>query len=123
MAERRRATRIPEKTQVVVSVFSAPGAPDLEHRTFFCSSADLSASGVQLVVPHAVPAGSRVMLSVAMVHPPVAFRHAGRVVWCRADEKTRKWTIGIEITRTLDKRASIWLNAIRGKIDRRIVAQ
>ena len=123
MSERRRATRITEKDQVVVSVFAAPGATHLEHRTFFCSSRDLSANGLQITVPEAVPAGSQVMLSVAMVRPPVAFRHAGRVVWCRETGHRDTWSIGIEIVRTLDKLAAIWRNAIRGKLDRKMMGQ
>jgi len=96
MEERRRDERIGERKQVVVTVLAAPAAREIEGRTFFCRTEDLSASGLRLRLHCAMPDGSALALRVAFAAPLRAFRLVGRSVWSRKSDAESVFEVGVE---------------------------
>jgi Tfp pilus assembly protein PilZ len=82
----------------VITVLSAPAAPDLEGKTFFCSTADISVGGLRFHVHRALPLESLLKLLVALVDPLQTFTHVGRVIWLRETEEGRQYAVGVQFT-------------------------
>ena len=116
--EKRIHPRLCEQDSVAVTVLSAPKAIELEHRTFYCSSNDLSVSGLNFSVHSGVPVGSLLKLQVELTQPLDTFYHLARVVWARNVDQdvVLSYRIGVEITETLQNRASDWAVIIRRKL-------
>jgi len=115
--DRRKDDRFREKAQVAVTVLSAPEAPDLVDRTFFCPTADLSLHGMRLSVHVSVPVGAVIQLRVAFVNPLRAFTHDGRVVWGRKDETGRHpFALGVEFPQLPPAEADAWRDMIERKL-------
>jgi hypothetical protein len=110
--------RLYEQDAVAVTVLSAPGAVELENRTFYCSTNDVSVSGLNFSVHSLVPVTSRLKLQVELTEPLATFRHVGRVVWARHidHDVVLSYRIGVEISETLDNRSSDWAATIRHRI-------
>jgi len=102
MEERRRHPRIPSDNKVAVKVISSPEAPDLENRTFFCTTADISRSGLRFCSDVPVPVDTSLELRVSFAQPLRAFVHVGQAVWVR-EERTAtppRYGVGVTFTNT-----------------------
>lgn len=116
---RRRHPRLPEEDRVAVTVLTAREAPELEKKTFFCSTRDISAGGLRLLVSvrALVPVGAVLILRVAFNSPLRAFRQIGRVVWWRrAPTGAGRMMLGVEF----DESACASMAAWRGIIERKL---
>lgn len=97
MNERRAHPRLLEQARVAVTILSAPDVPDLENRTFFCPTADISIGGLRLSVHTHVPMGAVLVLRIAFNNPLRAFKHVASVVWTQDVEDPRHpFSLGVE---------------------------
>lgn len=97
-----------------MTILEAPDAKELEGRTFFCPTADVSISGVRLSLHRDIPAGSQIELRIAFKEPLRAFRHRGRVVWSQEVGQKHPHAVGIEF---FDRGATDgeWIAFMKGK--------
>ena len=79
--EKREHNRLEERNRVTVTVISAPEAPEIERKSFFCWTHDLSVGGLKFCVHTHVPMGALLKLEVVFADPPEEFRHIGQVMW------------------------------------------
>ena len=114
MQERRRDKRIDERKQVAITVLAAPEARELEGRTFFCPTEDLSVSGLRLKVHAAIPKGAALALRVAFASPLKAFRLIGRSAWSRDTDEGSLCEIGVEFRECPVKVLSEWSDTVSG---------
>ena len=120
MSDKRRHERFEERNRVAVTVLSAPEAPHIEHRTFYCWTHDLSESGLKFCVHSPVPIGALLDLEITFKDPVVRFRHLGRVMWeqeFEEDHVISNW-LGVRFTETVggDDAAAKWAAMIIGKL-------
>jgi hypothetical protein len=120
MKERRQHTRIKERDSVTVTVLSAPQAPPLENQKFFCTTSDLSETGISFHVHTDVPTGAVLEMKIELPDPPDVYVHQGTVVWTREvpEDLVLVHVLGIKITATRGKREDQWRDAIRDKLSR-----
>ena len=116
MDDRRAYPRLREKDSVVVTVLSAPEVPELENKTFFCTSEDLSSGGLKLRLSTHVPVGAVLGLRVAFTLPLGTFRHIGRVAWSEEGTDSKACLVGVEFTYTLSGRAAAWKDIVEKKL-------
>ena len=102
MQERRRHARVPSRSKVAVKIISAPQAPSLQNRTFFCTTEDISRSGLRFCADTPVAVDTTMELRVSFAHPLRAFVHVGRAVWVREepDGDQARYAIGMTFTNT-----------------------
>jgi hypothetical protein len=113
MQDRRKYPRIREEDSVVVVVLSAPAAHDIENKTFFCSTEDISFDGLRFRIHKGVPAGAILQLLVAVMDPPRAYKHVGQVVWCREVPENSHYAIGVKFTGTPVDILGAWQDMVR----------
>lgn len=118
MEERRRHTRVPSKDNVTVTVLAAPQAPALENQKFFCTTSDLSESGLSFHVHTDVPIGAVLELQVEVSDPPDVYVHKGTVIWTREvpEDLVLVHVLGVKITSTRGKRGGDWRDVIKKKV-------
>jgi hypothetical protein len=102
MQERRRHPRIPSDNKVAVKVLAAPETPDLQNRTFFCTTADISRSGLRFCADVPVPVDTTLELRVSFARPLRAFVHVGQAVWVREEKLNdgARYAVGVTFTNT-----------------------
>lgn len=110
--ERRLHPRFEERSRVTVTVLSAPEVPQIESRSYYCWTRDLSAGGMRFCVHSRVPVGAILKLEVVFDDPQEIFRHIGKVMWEQEfsdDGVTSNW-LGVQITETLggEPRFTAW---------------
>jgi hypothetical protein len=118
-SDRRVHPRFEERSRVTVSVLSAPDAPHIESRSYYCWTRDLSAGGMRFCVHSRVPIGAILKLEVLFDDRREVFRHIGKVMWAQEfndDGVISNW-LGVQITETLggDARFGIWKVCLEGK--------
>ena len=114
--DRRAHPRLRERDSVVVTVLSAPEVPELEDKTFFCTTEDLSPSGLRLRLHVRVPIGAVLGLRVAFTLPLGTFRHIGRAAWVRELRPDKLYAVGVEFSYTLGARGSAWRDIVGRKL-------
>jgi hypothetical protein len=100
MQTKRAFPRLKERDNVAVTVLCAAGSPELEGRTFFCTTDDISGGGLRFSNHTRIPEGSTLELRVTCSHPLRAFRHIGRVAWVNEVPEDRPYAEGVQFTGT-----------------------
>lgn len=118
-SDRRQYPRVEERNRVTVTVLSAPDVPQIESRSYYCWTRDLSAGGMRFCVHSRVPVGAIVKLEVLFDDPRETFWHIGKVMWVEEfDEEgiVSNW-LGVKITETIggEARFSVWRLCIENK--------
>jgi c-di-GMP-binding flagellar brake protein YcgR len=115
---RRVNTRVLQKGYIRVVVESSPEAPTLEGKAFRCTTRDLSAGGLQMVVHSNVPIGTRVKVYVVFETPHAEFEHIARVAWAKTleDDIVQSYAIGIEFRSTNTKADRTWEDLLQAKM-------
>ena len=116
MVEQRSYRRLKERDRVTVRVLSAPRNPDLENRTFFCDTEDISPRGARFCVDTRFPVGAMLELRVALQHPLQAFRHVGRVAWLEAVEEGTPYLVGVEFAEAQTDKLIAWKDIVNRKL-------
>lgn len=118
MDDRRWHPRVTAEDKVVVRVLSCPDTPDLEGRTFYCSSRDISAGGLRFCVHTPVPAPTDLELEVKVRVPEDRFVHRGTVMWSREVEEDgfHAYYLGVRFNETLGNRQVAWRTLIERKL-------
>lgn len=114
--EKRVHARLVEEDSVVVTIISIPGAPTLQNRTIFCTTADVSAGGVRLHTDTGVPGGAVVELRVAISNPLRAFKQRGRVAWVTQLEGEDRYALGIEFLDRASSGMIQWKDMVRRRL-------
>lgn len=120
-AEKRETPRLEEKNRVTVTVLSSPEAPEIERKSFYCWTHDLSEGGLKFAVHSHVPIGAVLKLEVAFIKGArEVFRHIGRVMWEQEfdDEGVVSSWLGVKFTETLGgkERLSEWASVISDRL-------
>ena len=122
--DKRKTPRIEEKSKVTVTVLLSPEAPEIEGKSFYCWTRDLSEGGLKFAVHSHVPIGALLKLEIEFLDgPKVEFQHNGNVMWeqeFNEDGIISNW-LGVKFTETLDgeERLSDWNRVIREKLERK----
>jgi len=117
--ERRRWPRISRRNRISLTILSAPEAPVLEGRRYYCWTEDLSIGGVRFQVHSRVPLASLLKMDIKLEDSADgSFVHVGRVAWEQEFEDNglvSRW-LGVEITETLggEEREHRWHQMISG---------
>jgi hypothetical protein len=119
-SENRHFKRLEERNRVTVTVLSAPDAPDIERKSFYCWTHDLSAGGLKFCVHSHVPMGAVLKLEVAFRKPNDTFLHIGQVMWEQEYEEhgiLSSW-LGVKFTETTggEARSKIWASTLEAKL-------
>lgn len=101
--DRRCATRLLREAEVRIKIISAPAQPDLVGQEYGCSSIDISATGLRLLLEAAVVAGSRLTLVVSLPEQESALE--GEVIWQRETEADGVYLVGIHFIGGRDRDA------------------
>jgi len=115
MSERRVDVRVDRTDSVAVTVVSAPGAEQLNGRTFFCLTADVSEGGIRLNMDTRVPGSTLMDIRVAFSDPLQSFKHRGRVVWVSEMAEVVRYAVGIELLDRNSPEMQHWVRVIRAK--------
>jgi hypothetical protein len=118
--EKRVHDRLEERNRVTVTVLSAPEAPEIERKSFYCWTHDLSVGGLKFCVHSHVPMGAILKLEVTFTEPRETFRHLGQVMWEQEFEEEgilSSW-LGVKFTETLggDPRLASWASILESKL-------
>ena len=118
--EKREFDRLEERNRVTVTVLSAPEAPEIERKSFYCWTHDLSVGGLKFCVHTHVPMGAILKLEVVFTDPNEIFRHIGQVMWEQEFEEEgilSSW-LGVKFTETLggDVRLASWTGILESKL-------
>ncbi len=118
--EQREFPRIEERNRVTVTVLSAPEAPEIESKSFYCWTHDLSVGGLKFCVHSHVPMGAILKLEVVFTDPHETFRHIGQVMWEQEFEEEgilSSW-LGVKFTEMLggDFRQAVWATILETKL-------
>jgi hypothetical protein len=116
--ERRAHERVAQKGYISVTVESAPDAPNLEGKVFRCTTRDLSAGGLLMVVHSRVPIGTTVRVHVVFTDPEAEFEHIGRVAWVKSvhEDFLESHSIGIEILRSDGNTTLDWAEMVAARM-------
>ena len=119
--EKREHNRLEERNRVTVTVISAPEAPEIERKSFFCWTHDLSVGGLKFCVHTHVPMGALLKLEVVFADPCEEFRHIGQVMWEQEFEEDgvlSSW-LGVKFTETLggEPRLATWAEILQSKLN------
>ena len=114
--ERRIHPRIRDNGSVVVTILSAPEAPSLVKKVFFCTTEDLSLSGMRFHAPADVPVNTRLEMRVAVKNPTGAYKHVGRVVWVKVLEGAQPYAVGVQFTDSTATTLSAWKDLVTMKL-------
>ena len=119
-SEKRAHDRVEERNRVTVTVLSAPEAPEIERKSFYCWTHDLSVGGLKFCVHSHVPMGAILKLEVVFTEPHEVFRHIGQVMWEQEFEEEgilSSW-LGVKFTETLggDTRLASWASILESKL-------
>ncbi len=120
ISDQRVHPRLEERNRVTVTVLSSPEAPEIERKSFYCWTHDLSVGGLKFCVHSHVPMGAILKLEVVFTEPIEIFRHIGQVMWEQEFEEEgilSSW-LGVKFTETLggDIRHSVWSDILESKL-------
>ncbi|MCX7590830.1 MAG: PilZ domain-containing protein [Kiritimatiellae bacterium] len=119
-SERRAHPRLREEHAVEAKILSSPERPELEQMRFACTTEDISASGLRLVLPVALSVGSAIEIQLVTEQPRRTFWHVGRVVWTRPrNGKGDSHMVGIRFTETPEETLHLWEDLLLEKLARR----
>ncbi len=95
--ERRHGTRLLRDEQAVVKIIASPETPALVGVSVDCSTVDISADGLRLLLECPVVRGSHLALEVEMSDNRERYFLRGEVAWSRETEATGVFLIGVHL--------------------------
>jgi hypothetical protein len=95
--ERRNAPRLLRDENVVVKILAAPARPELVGTAVECSTVDVSATGLRLLLETPVAAGSQLGLEVDLTEHSDRYFLGGEVMWSRETEAAGIYLIGVHL--------------------------
>ena len=95
--ERRTAPRLLRDESVVVKILAAPARPELVGTAVECSTVDVSATGLRLLLETPVAAGSQLGLEVDVAEHSGRYFLGGEVMWSRETEAAGLYLIGVHL--------------------------
>ena len=104
MRDKRRSARVLDKNVIVATVELAPFGHNIHGKTMVAQTADISATGMRVVVRGDMPVGTELNLRVATTEPPQSFALHGRVLWSRKLDASNS-VAGIQLENIPDVRA------------------
>ncbi len=90
MNEKRKNGRASTHCPVVVKLLTIDGKPQRDAPPYYCHAADLSTTGIRLVLSTDLPVDAMLELVIVMLDPPATFRHLGVVRWISVSADTLK---------------------------------
>ena len=95
--ERRHGARLLRDEQVVVKIIAAPESPALVGLSVDCSTVDISAEGLRLLLECPIVSGSHLALEVNAGENGEKYFLGGEVAWSRETEATGIFLIGVHL--------------------------
>lgn len=106
--ERRRHRRLKHKEQIFIQIIESDRVPALRGTTVYCSSVDVSLSGMQIELDREAPPGCVLDMWVEVKGRRGRFFLSGEVRWCSADERRVRYQVGIELNEGDATQAKGW---------------
>lgn len=95
--ERRHRTRLLRDEHVVVKITASPESPALVGISVQCSTVDISAEGLRLLLECPLVAGSHLALEVDMSDSGEKYFLGGKVAWSRETEAAGIYLVGVQL--------------------------
>lgn len=95
--ERRRHRRLKQKERLCIQIIESDRVPALRGKTVYCSSVDISASGLQIELDREAPPGCVLDLWIEVKGRRGRIFLTGEVRWCTENQERGKYQLGIEI--------------------------
>ena len=95
--ERRRDPRLCRTERLFVQVAGCSETPDRARATLRAATADISASGLRILVNEEVPVGCSLELWVKVESRPGTFLLKGEVRWIRPAEASGAYVVGVAL--------------------------
>lgn len=95
--ERRQGARLLRDEQVVVKIIASPEKPALVGTSIECSTIDVSAEGLRLLLECPIAAGSHLALEVGFGEGYERYFLGGEVTWSRETEAPGVYLIGVHL--------------------------
>jgi Tfp pilus assembly protein PilZ len=92
--DRRSALRLRQEERAVVRPVDAEES--FSHAALYCSTIDISPSGIQIRSVASIPPGARVNIAIMLEGLNQVFYLAGKVKWCARLQDAENHTLGIE---------------------------
>jgi len=93
--DRRGARRLLREEAVRVKILASPRHPEVAGQVIDCSTVDMSATGLRLLLEAAVEPASYLELEVEMTEPDEHILLCGEVMWSRETEAQGYFLIGV----------------------------
>ncbi|GAB4359690.1 MAG: hypothetical protein Kow006_28960 [Gammaproteobacteria bacterium] len=110
--ERRRHRRLKQRQRIYIQVLESDREPSLKGKTCYCSTLDISATGLQLEFDREAPPGCVLDLWVEVAGRPGRFFLTGEVRWCLYDEARGKYLLGIELMEETSTDVVGWMDLV-----------
>jgi len=111
--ERRKTPRSPAVKKLAIKVLPTSADDQADDRQVHCSSVDISAGGLRLLVDAMVGQGERVQLSWTDHEPEYPLVLEGEVRWIKAAGETGLFWIGVELTKTPPESWQTWFELLQ----------
>jgi len=96
-SERRDARRLLRDEAVAVKIIASPENAQLVGLAVECSTVDISATGLRLLLDCKVTSGSHLALEVDMTDSEDCYFLVGQVMWVRETEAAGVFLVGIQL--------------------------
>lgn len=106
--ERRDAPRLLRDENVVVKILAAPARPELVGTEIECSTVDVSATGLRILLETPVAAGSHLGLEVDVMQRGECYFLGGEVMWVRETEAAGIYLIGVHLVADEPQQLEPW---------------
>ena len=106
--ERRNASRLLRDEKVIVKILDAPARPELIGKVVECSTVDVSATGLRILLETSVATGSRLGLEVTVLESDERYILGGEVMWSRETEAAGIYLIGVHLAGEEPRQLEQW---------------
>ena len=114
--ERRQHTRQLRDERVVVQIVSSTRDTLAPGTVVRCSTKDVSAQGLRILLDQPVPEGYNLELWVEISSHPSKFYLAGAVKWCKEVDEGKRYLVGIELAEGRTEDLDTWQKVLDGCI-------
>lgn len=115
--ECRCASRSDESDIICITIDEAKDGDDIEKRSFFTYSQNISIKGLSFTTHRQLAAGTKLKLTVAFSSPSTSVRNlAGRVAWASQIPHSAIYVIGIDLSESDDAVLGQWQKTLLQRI-------
>ena len=112
-SDRRKYERIDVEQAIYVEVVKRGSRTEADNIIIRCETADISAAGLKIWVPTAIPQGTRLNIAVPMEGWKENLELVGQAMWVReAEEKKDGYWVGLELEESSLEDMQKWFKVV-----------